>query len=132
VAADPANDLTVLPEGGRETREFRGSFAEARFFDLEPLNDAARALRAGSWAGPIRVEGESSPSLYWVGLESLIIEQRTLADNQLVIYNALQQQRSRRERERYINRLAERASFTSVEDMTNRLLAIAAQRYLPE
>lgn len=132
VAADPANDLTVLPEGGRERRDFRGAFSDARFFDLDPLNDAAHTLRPGSWTGPIRIEGASAPSLYWIGLESLVIEQRTLADNQLVIYNALQQQRSRRERERYINRLAERASFTSVEDMTNRLLAIAAQRYLPE
>lgn len=127
------DDVNPLPEGGLQRREFRTAFGQATFFDLAPLDDAARGLAKGAWTGPIRVEGQGGrASLYWVLLENVVEERRTLDDNQLVIYNALQQQRSRRERERYINRLAERASFTSVEDMTNRLMAIAAQRYLPQ
>lgn len=132
VAENEVNQLASL-EGGLQRREFRASYSEATFFDIPPLDEAARRLGKDAWNGPIRVEGErGSASLYWVSLENLVEEHRTIADNQLVIYSALQQQRSRREREQYINRLAERASFTSVEDMTNRLMAIAAQRYLPQ
>ncbi len=131
VADDDVNGFAVLPARGREPRTFRGAYSEATFFELAPVNDAARLLTKGAWAGPIRVESAPNrASLYWVALDDLVEERRTLADNQLVIYNSLMAQRSRRERERYINRLAERASFTSTEDMTNRLMAIAVQRYL--
>lgn len=131
VADDDINSFSALQSRGRESRNFRGSFAEATFFELEPVNDAARSLSKGAWAGPIRVQSAPNrASFYWVALDDLVEERRTLADNQLVIYNALLAQRSRRERERYISRLAERASFTSTEDMTNRLMAIAVQRYL--
>ncbi len=131
VANDPANDLLVIPELGVQERTFRGAFSEAKFFDIEPLQAAARTLTRGAWTGPVRVERGQSASLYWIYLQDVRAEERSLADTQLVIYNDLQQRRFRRERELYINRLAERASFTSVDEMTARLMAIAEARYMP-
>jgi hypothetical protein len=132
VAEDPANGQLVVPRKGEETRQFRGAYAEATFFPIEPLQNAAVSLAKGGWTGPVRVASASgSADLYWIALEQLIIEERTLADTQLIIYNDLQQRRFRRERELYINRLAERASFTSIDEMTMRLMAIAEARYLP-
>lgn len=132
VAEDPVNGQLVVPRKGEQTREFRGSFSEATFFSIEPLQNAARSLTKGAWTGPIRVASASgNADIYWISLEQLIIEERSLADTQLIIYNDLQQRRFRRERELYINRLAERASFTSIDEMTIRLMSIAEARYLP-
>lgn len=131
VAADPVNALSAL-EGGQQVRSFRGDMAEAKFFDIPELNEATKGLAEGAYVGPVRIEETGDRAdLYWVMLEDLVAEQRSLYDNQLVIAADLQTQRARREREIYINRLAERASFTSLDEMTDRLLTIAATRYLP-
>ena len=131
VAEDPANVMLILEERGVQERSFRGAFQEATFFEIGPLDEAARTLTKGSWVGPVRVEGARSASVYWISLDELLEEKRSLADTQLVIFNDLQQRRFRREREVYINRLAERASFTSIDEMTARLMAIAEARYMP-
>lgn len=132
VALDPAN-LNSFLDDAQIVRTFPGPLSEAKIYEIPELNAAATSLSQGESVGPIRIE--SSPgraSLYWIYLEDLVAEQRGLYDNQLVIASDLQATRSRREREAYINRLAERASFTSLDEMVNRLLTIAAARYLSE
>lgn len=127
-------DLAALPangyqpdKGGVYDRQFEGDFASGRFFVSDALNAAAVGLTAGAWTGPVRADGFVS----WVMLSAVDRIQTPLYDAQLLIQRERFDQQRDIELEEYITRLRERGSFSDVSDMTRRLLAIAAERYLP-
>lgn len=114
-------------DAGIEIRPIKGEFAEGDFFSIDKLNDAARNLKAGQWAGPIDWGSTSA----WVYLEKVENESLSLFQAQLIIERAIREGKSDYKRKKYVQRMKAEASITDVDEMTNRLLAIAAERYLP-
>lgn len=112
---------------GLETREIKGDFAQGDYFGIEKLNEAARALQPGQWAGPIPWGSTSA----WVYLEKIERESMSLFQAQLEIERAIRQSKSTYKRRKYVERMKAKASITDTDEMTQRLLAIAAERYLP-
>ncbi|MFG0326496.1 MAG: hypothetical protein ACF8SC_04410 [Phycisphaerales bacterium JB037] len=126
VAAMPANAYS--PElGGLFSRSFADPIDEASFFNLEEVNARAVTLQPGEWAGPI----ESGRFTSWVMLERIERRSSPLYDVQAVIAAERKSDLTSEELGRYVRRLRERASFTDIDEMTGRLLRIAAERYLP-
>lgn len=123
VAMDDANGFRF--QGGLVERTFRGERSEARFFETPSLNDAARSLEPGEWVGPMEVRGDSN----WLYLESLDQTRIEWYEAQVKIDDELFQQGFMRERDKYIQRLAGRATITPKREMGERLLAIAQERY---
>lgn len=126
VAAMPANAYS--PElGGLFSRSFDDPIEEASFFNLAEVNARAVTLQPGEWAGPI----ESGRFTNWVMLERIERRSSPLYDVQAVIAQQRRSDLTSEELGRYVRRLRERASFTDLDEMTGRLLRIAAERYLP-
>jgi hypothetical protein len=65
----------------------------------------------------------------FVMLETLEISPSDLYDLQIKIEDALRRRKGDLARQRYIDRLKERASFTSLDDMTESLAAFSVKRY---
>jgi hypothetical protein len=130
-------DVARLPEnrsngasGGLEgPKRFTGEYAEGRFY-AEPLNTAARGLTAGQWAGPLQLGSDT----YWLYLEAIRQINRPLTDRdvQLEIADILTRSARDAAAEAYFGRLMERASYSDTDEMTRKLVAIAAARYWPE
>jgi len=110
------------------TRQFTGEYKDATLFN-EPLNTAARSLTPGNWTGPIDFSGTKA----FLYLESIEQTSRPLSDPhvQLAIANFLNNQAFDNERKKYIAKLKERASYSPIEQMAERLTQIAAARYWP-
>lgn len=122
----PAN---VFPRGaeGVVGVKFDGEMSGARLFESETLNAQAQRLSLGSTVGPFDHQGR----VMWMHLESVTREPGLpLEEVQLKIAEALRAARFQDEADRFLKRLQERASFTSVGEMTERLLVIAVERYL--
>ncbi len=101
-------------------------------FRFENLNRAAVSLKEGRWAGPIEVQIGSTPYANWIYLDRIEEVHVPLYDAQLAIAQTREQEETQKELERYISRLIERASFTDMDQMADRLIRIAIQRYYPE
>jgi len=113
--------------GGLLSKSFSGEYKQASFVALSEVNEAARSLDPGEMAGPI----ESRGFINWIKLERIERRQTPLYDVQLLLEIERRRQLGQRELDRYIRRLRDRASFTDLDEMTARLLRIAAERYLP-
>lgn len=125
-AASPDN--TYKPdEAGLMRRPFDKDYAVTEFFGVPILNDKAHALRPGEWTGPFDVDS----SVFWLKLERIDRRSMDLYDAQLTIERDLQNKRAQEARARYIDRLKQRASFTNIDEMTERLVRITVERYLP-
>lgn len=121
----PLNVLKPTPEGGGlVTRELKPSMAETDFFGRPELNEPARALTPGQWAGPIK----SGSFVRWIYLERIEQDSKPFYDAQTLIEDELKDERFDAILREYMKRLKERASFTKLELMTERLVSIAAER----
>lgn len=125
VAALPANRYKRA-EGGLEVRQVEGEFGAGEFFAQADLNRAALGLTPGGVAGPIAV----GQDLFWIHLEAVEEIRRPLYDMQLGIEDSLKNERTAERFAAYIGRLRERASFTELQSMLERLMTIAEGRYL--
>lgn len=104
--------------------EVEGEYAEAKLFGPKDLNEAAHKLVPGQWAGPITV----NDSAWWVKLERIWKVGEDLYDAQLFLENRLAQTKNDYEKFKFVDRLKKRASYTDVDVMTARLLALAEDR----
>ncbi|MCA9287170.1 MAG: hypothetical protein KDA05_01210 [Phycisphaerales bacterium] len=129
VAASNLNAPNRRANAGLVVVPFAGEYAQGEFFNNAELNDAARRLRPGEWAGPITYF--NGQLVTWLRLERVTDDSRTLYEAQIQISDTLRQQELVQRAEELIARLRERASFTSETEMIDRLLAIATQRYYP-
>ncbi len=132
VAAVEANRFN--PDGGGLLPAFpiETDLADLEVFRFENLNRAATSLQEGQWVGPIEVRIGSTPYANWVYLDRIEKVHVPLYDAQLAIAQTREQEETQKELERYISRLLERASFTDMDQMADRLIRIAIQRYNPE
>lgn len=101
--------------------------ATADFFASPALNEPARTLEAGRWTGPIGV----GPMKAWLSLERIDRTATPLYDAQRPIYKSLFESDFNAKIDRYIKRLADRATMTNPDEMAERLLNIAQERYFP-
>jgi parvulin-like peptidyl-prolyl isomerase len=125
LAADPKVNSYLAEKGGVEERTFKTKQANAELFGPPEVNAAARLLKPGEWAGPLKAGRGTA----FVMLDTLEISPSDLYDLQLRIEDALRRRTGDLARQRYIERLKERASFTSLKDMTDALTEFAVRRY---
>lgn len=130
----PFADVAAMPENayraeaaGIYERTFTGEFSEGEYFARAEVNEAARKLKEGEWVGPISADG----NLHWIMLEKLTQVSMPLYEAQGLIERDRAEQLLTIERDNFVMRLRERASFTDAGEMVNRLLTIAEERYLP-
>lgn len=120
---------TYKPDaGGVDEIPLTGPFEEEQFFGSDELNAIARTLTPGTHAGPF----ELGSSTAWLRLEEIRQQSMSLYDAQLLIQSQLRDERSARELDRFMSRLQQRASFTSLDDMREQLFQVALQRYGPD
>ncbi|MBU6413729.1 MAG: peptidylprolyl isomerase [Planctomycetes bacterium] len=125
LAEDPKINSYLVDKGGVEERTFKTKQADSDLFGPPDVNAAARTLKPGEWAGPLK----AGRGVAFVFLETLEIAPSDLYGLQLKIEDALRRRKGDLARERYIDRLKERASFTSLDDMTDSLAAFSVKRY---
>lgn len=125
--ASSSINVSNASAGGLQVIEFRWPYEDASFFGLESLNDLARGLEPGEYAGPIEIG--STPA--WLYLEEINDPARSLYDAQLDILDELRNERFVTERDRYMQRLQSRVNMESLIELQRRLLEIAAERYGP-
>ncbi len=123
--AESAVNTFNAEKGGKEERVYTGSKAPADIFGPKEMNEAAKKLNEGQWAGPFRVGN----SYGFVFMEKMILDERELYDVQLRVEDYLRSRRQLHETNRYIERLKQRASFTNLEEMTLKLVGFAQARY---
>jgi hypothetical protein len=133
VAKSPANTFN-RPEGGLVETKVEKPFREAEFFTIEELNAAARGLSVGQTGGPIAYATPSGRKMTgWIHLEAIDTPASvSLYDAQLKLQNELRDRRFMQERRRYFDRLKERGNVSKIEDMAQRLMLIAIERYQPK
>ena len=124
IAQSKVNTFNI-EKGGEELRTYNGPKESIEFFGPKPMNEAARKLSEGQWAGPFRV-GNSYGFLF---LEKMILDDRELYDVQLRVEDYLRSKRQNLETNRYIERLKQRASFTNLDEMSQKLVGFAQKRY---
>lgn len=114
--------------GGAQAATFdEGTFGETAFFGPEVLNEAAWGLREGEWAGPIEFGSQTG----WLLLERIERVSVSLYDAQLTIQDELTLERREEELQRYVERLIERSRVDNLDELRNRLIEIATDRYGP-
>jgi len=112
-------------DGGLEEVSFQGPYDQAEFFGGRILNEKAHTLTPGEWTGPFEI----GSFVGFLKLENIHQESISLYDAQLIIYQQILAERRDKELKKYMARLQERASFTELQDMRNRIFLIADQRY---
>lgn len=127
VAALPANGHRP-EEGGLIPRELTDGLASVKLARSDTVNEAARALAPGQVVGPIADDGFT----YWIQLDKVVRQATPLYDAQLLIASQLQDSAGNEEFRNYIDHLRADASYTDLDRMARRLLAIAAARYDPQ
>ncbi|MBL8874482.1 MAG: peptidyl-prolyl cis-trans isomerase [Phycisphaerae bacterium] len=105
-------------------RPYEGEYAEADLLGPKELNEEVRKLVPGRWVGPIAFRG----SMYWIKLERIWKVSEDLYAAQLFLENRLAQTKNDYEKYKFVDRLKKRASYTDVDVMTARLLALAEDR----
>ncbi|MFN9992146.1 MAG: peptidyl-prolyl cis-trans isomerase [Phycisphaerales bacterium] len=111
----------------REVPQDRENPANTTFFVNKSLNSAAAEMKVGDVKGPI----DTTPTTSWLKLEQIIEDTTPLYEAQIGLENLLRKNRNDMERRKYIAGLRSRASISSTEEMTERLLAIASDRFYP-
>ncbi len=123
VAERPENDF---PSGGTYEQVFKGEYSKAPLFGIKELNTAAQALQPGGVAGPI-VFGEYTG---WVQLEANDTPRAmSIYEAQLAIYNELREKKVKVESDKYMANLLNRQSYSELNQMGEKLLRIATERY---
>ncbi len=126
IAASELN--TFKPEiGGEESFHIDGSLAETKFYGIDILNEKAQSLSVGEWTGPF----EAGASTYWLKLEGIEQHSISLYDAQLAIQREITVERRQEEQRAYLERLIDRAHFSSRDEILMQLFEIAEQRYGP-
>lgn len=105
-------------------RPYEGDYDKADLLGPKELNEEVRKLKPGEWVGPISFKG----SAYWIKLERIWKVSEDLYSAQLFLENRLAQGKNDYEKYKFVDRLKKRASFTDVDVMTDRLLALAEDR----
>lgn len=113
-------------KAGLEVREVADPKAMGELFASPVLNNAAAGLGAGGTSPRLDV----GTSWAWLHLSGIIDPPDEYAA-QLPIEDELLRERRRVAEARYLERLAGRASVTSIPQMREQLLKIAMERYLP-
>jgi hypothetical protein len=137
-AGRPFDEVSKMPQntyhradGGRTPDQtFAGDYDQATFFS-GALADAARTLKPGAYTHtPFDLGSDKT----WLYLESIDAQSRPLSDQtvQLVIANRLFAQAFKAEKDNYIDKLKQRATFTAIPDMASQLTDVAAARYWPK
>jgi len=125
LAKKPYNSFNA-PNAGLEEIKVSGTPEAPQFYANAKLNDAAKGLKPGEWAGPVELSGR----YIW-----LYREDRKLpplgSDVQLILENRIRDSRKNYEKAKYLERLRAKSTMTSAEAMSRRLQEIAAERYLP-
>lgn len=125
LAADERNGVN-REGGGVEERELNGDPAELRLYGRdEALNEAARALKAGEFAGPL-VSGVSTS---WLKLDEVVDRRVSLYDAQLVLREEIRSERLRAEQDAFLNRLRSRTRVDDLNQLGQELLEIGEARY---
>lgn len=126
IAGGPPN--TFKPdEGGVYEEQFDDAFAEHAFFGADELNEAAWTLTPGKWTGPFAFGSSTG----WLMLDDLKQETVSLYDAQLDIERELLLERRQKKLDEYIDRLVDQARVGDLEDLKQRLLDYATERYAP-
>lgn len=112
-------------EGGLDQIPIVGIFEEADLYGGRILNDIAHTLSPGQMTGPFEIGSYSG----WLKFEEIRQESISLYDAQLIIYDQITNERRSKELERFLDRLKARASFSSLEEMRNRIFQVADRRY---
>ncbi len=132
VAADSKNLYNPEQGGMVPDVSFKDPYSDTEF-QIGPVvtNDAAKTLTSGSWTGPLRWEALETPQADWIYLEQIKRISRPLDDQmvQLEIEQRLRNIFAERERVLYMRRLRNQATYTDVDQMSELLLRIAAERY---
>lgn len=115
-------------DGGLDERDLDGEQADADFYNNKALNEAAQKLQPGTYAGPFEV----GPDTEWLYLDRIERKTTSWYDAQIEINNEILGRRLTEGRNKYQDRLIARGSYTSIDEMTKRLLAIAEDRFYPK
>jgi len=134
---DPFEDVASMKENVSENqglveKEFENrddDIADLEPFNVESLNDAFHTLEPGQIVGPL----QTAASVYWIKLEKIERPKGlTLYEAQARILEQLREHRENLEKARYLSALKHDASYTDLEEMTERLLIIAESRFYPD
>ncbi len=98
---------------------------EQAYFANPALNSAAKALKPGTWAGPI----ETGSTVAFVAYEELSQPSTSLYDAQVAIEMKLRSVKIDERMNKYIGDLLKRASVDDIDKMRLMLLATAFERY---
>ncbi|MCW5775646.1 MAG: hypothetical protein KIS87_04270 [Phycisphaeraceae bacterium] len=122
---DEVADLEVNERRDPVERELTGPFEEESFFGLDALNEAARGLVPGAWAGPI----QAGAFTYWVFLKDVRSGTMSLYDAQLLIQDELYSRRLREEETKYLYKLIRRSGMEDFANIVKRLTDVAEVWY---
>jgi len=125
MAFDEVADLEINERRDPVEREFTGPFEEESFFGLVALNEAARGLVPGAWAGPV----QAGAFTYWVYLKDVRRESTSLYDAQLIIQEELYTRRLREEETKYLFKLIRRSGMDDFSNVVRRLTDVAEVWY---
>lgn len=133
-AGKPFEELARLPSnannaanGGLEEKAITADRATMTFYTNPELNLAAQTLKPGETAGPFKLGTFTS----WIHLDDIVVKSRSLYDLQILLEREIRETKMQNEKRRYLMRLLSKSQVTSTRDMTERLLQIAEERYLP-
>lgn len=118
-------DLEINERRDPVERELSGPFEAETFFGLDALNEAARGLVPGAWAGPI----QAGAFTYWVYLKNVRSEATSLYDAQLIIQKKLYSRRLREEETKYLYKLIRRSGMDDFANVVKRLADVAEVWY---
>lgn len=133
VASRPVNQYNAKAGGLRDPVPLvDGDPGKTEFFGIEPLNVAAQTLSEGRFSGPIEYQtGSGRKFVGWVFMEKIERKSVPMYEAQLQLERVLREYGESKRRKQYIDELKSRASFTNIDEMTDRLLTIAEERYGP-
>ncbi len=112
-------------EGGLDEIPIQDSLEETELFGGRILNEQAHSVAPGEIAGPFELGSYTG----WLSFEEIRQESVSLYDAQLVIYDQITTERRSKELQRFMKRLQNRASFSSLQEMRDRIFAVADRRY---
>lgn len=132
-AGTPFVDVAQRPvnrsfAGGLQELTFTGDYKQANLFTSASLNDAARSLLPGAWAGPVQITGDTSA---WIYLEEIRRTSIPYYEAQATLREELWWRRYQEEETRYLSQLMRGANEMDVEDIVLRLKQYAIEHFLP-
>lgn len=122
IASNPRYNARQPEKGGIYVEDEAGEV----FFNDDAINKAVLALREGEHTGRVTIGGQPA----WVYVDKLTEPvNKSLREAQLEIEQILFRQQKQRLTLQYREELLARGSYTSIEEMTDRVLAIVIARY---